>query len=81
MYLYLLISCCFLSIARSDLYTEDDHIAILTNDTFNNQVIGSNNAWFIEFYASWCGHCQRFAPKWKLLAQNVTGRPNVILKI
>jgi len=31
-------------------------------------ITNSQWAWMVELYSSWCGHCQRFAPKLKELA-------------
>jgi thiol-disulfide isomerase/thioredoxin len=43
------------------LYTENDKITILTSHNFSSTVYQSKTAWLIEFYASWCGHCQSYA--------------------
>lgn len=53
------------------LYSTDDDVEILTVNNFNNKLYGKQNAWIIEFYNSWCGFCQRFAPSWKALATDI----------
>lgn len=55
------------------LYSTDDDVEILTVNNFNNKLYGKPNAWIIEFYNSWCGFCQRFAPSWKALATDIKG--------
>lgn len=44
------------------LYNEDDFVEILDKDNFDFAVGDVSKLWIIEFYASWCGHCQHFAP-------------------
>ncbi|KAJ3661102.1 hypothetical protein Zmor_005518 [Zophobas morio] len=53
------------------LYTPADNIKILDVSNFKEKVENSTSAWLVEFYASWCGDCQRFAPKWKDFANDV----------
>lgn len=53
------------------LYTLRDNVEIFTVNNFNKKLYNKENAWLIEFYSSWCGHCQKFAPHWKEFASEV----------
>lgn len=53
------------------LYSFKDDVEILTIDNFKSEIYGNQRAFLVEFYNSWCGHCQRFAPSWKALATDV----------
>jgi thiol-disulfide isomerase/thioredoxin len=55
------------------LYSPTDPIALLDVNTLKRTVLGSDKAWLVEFYSSWCGHCQHFAPTFKTLAAEVKG--------
>ena len=55
------------------LYDSNDAVFNLDHENFNGKVFESEAAWFVEFYSSWCGHCQNFAPTWKKVALNVKG--------
>lgn len=59
------------------LYSDRDDVMELRASDFNSQLLGKDHAWVVEFYAAWCGHCQRFAPVWKEFATNVLGKYNV----
>ena len=43
------------------LYNSNDKLVILVAKNFSSTVYQSETAWLIEFYASWCGHCQTYA--------------------
>lgn len=53
------------------LYSPKDDVEILTIDNFKSEVYNNERGILVEFYNSWCGHCQRFAPSWKALATDV----------
>lgn len=37
-------------------------------------VIQGHDFTFINFFAGWCSHCQKFAPEWERLAEKVGNR-------
>jgi thiol oxidase len=57
--------------AIGDLFLPSDDVEILNVQNFKNHIQNSTTAWLVDFYASWCGDCQRFAPTWKKFATEV----------
>ncbi|CAB3377480.1 Hypothetical predicted protein [Cloeon dipterum] len=53
------------------LYDANDKMELLSNLTFRAAVYEKQKIWLVEFYNSWCGFCQRFAPVWKEFAAGV----------
>lgn len=52
----------------------DGDVIELTDDNFAKKVFGTKNMALVEFYAPWCGHCQRLAPEWKKAAKELGGK-------
>lgn len=61
------------------LYSTDDDVEILTKQNFKERIYNNEHIWLVEFYNSWCGFCQRFAPSWKALATDLVGWKDKIL--
>jgi len=61
------------SIDGKVLYSDEDDVISLNVTSFNRTVLGTSNAWLVEFFSSWCGHCVRFAPLYKQLATDIKG--------
>ncbi|XP_064653166.1 protein disulfide-isomerase A6 homolog [Lineus longissimus] len=55
------------------LYSSSDDVINLTPANFESKVMNSDEVWFVEFYAPWCGHCQQLAPAWKKAATALKG--------
>lgn len=51
---------------------------VLTSTNFAKEIDGSKDA-FIYFYAPWCGHCKKLAPKWDLMAQHFKDNDNIVI--
>lgn len=55
------------------LYKADDPVTQLSAETFDGVIFGSSHIWVVELYATWCGHCQHFAPLWVDYAGSIGG--------
>ena len=60
------------------LYKKSDPMTLFTNDTIL-PILESNadRVFIVEFYSSWCGHCQMFAPKWLRLSWELKGKVSI----
>ena len=65
---------------QAGLYNSSDPIVQLSTLDFKRTILATSNAWLVEFYSSWCGHCIDFAPTFKALAKNVKGIGNQVTK-
>lgn len=65
-------------IEQQGLYSKSDHVEILTANNFDKKVYGQNQAYLVQFYNSYCGHCRSFAPKFKEFASELLRWKQVI---
>lgn len=56
------------------LFSNSINIIHLTDSSFDEIVVGTENVWIINFYAPWCGYCQTFAPQWMKAAEELDGK-------
>lgn len=55
------------------LYDANRNVILLTESNFNSKVLKSDEMWMVEFFAPWCGHCQKLAPEYMKLADALKG--------
>ncbi|UJR25254.1 hypothetical protein I4U23_006606 [Adineta vaga] len=73
MYSSLLLLILGLIISTNGFYSSNDDVIDLNPSNFDRLVTQSSDLWFIEYYASWCGHCRNLAPEWKRVATALKG--------
>jgi len=54
-----------------------DDVVELTDSNFEDEVLNTKDIVLVEFFAPWCGHCQRLAPEWKKAASELKGKVKV----
>ena len=65
--------------ATEDLYKNGVDLGITSfeRNEVNETLQKTDKPWLIQFYSSWCGHCQRFAPTFKEFGIRVQGWTDV----
>lgn len=51
----------------------------LVGKTFDQIVLDESKDVFVEFYAQWCGHCQKLAPIYEEVAQKLADVENLVI--
>jgi len=59
----------------------DKDVVILTDSNFDEKVMNSEEPFLIEFYAPWCGHCQRLEPEWNEAAAQLKEKTGGKVKV
>lgn len=65
--------------SKGELSAEKDWVVAVETATFEALVLDERADALVEFYAPWCGHCQRLAPVYKQLAKHYRDDASVLI--
>ncbi|CAJ0641296.1 16254_t:CDS:2 [Entrophospora sp. SA101] len=54
-------------------YTNNGPVTLITPQNYMNEVLLTEKVVLLEFFAPWCGHCQRLTPEYIKAAENLKG--------
>ena len=60
---------------------QDEPVYTVVSKSFEEVVYDDDKDVFMEFYATWCGHCKRLAPTWQQLAEKFEDAPSLIVYV
>jgi len=63
-------------LAADSLFSDDSDVVQLSASNFDSVIYGSSRIWMVDFYMTWCGSCQRFAPVYSAFATSIKGNAN-----
>ncbi|KAL7271586.1 hypothetical protein RUND412_005645 [Rhizina undulata] len=58
-------------------YTKSSDVLMLDEKSFKKEILDSNYASIVEFFAPWCGHCQNLKPAYEKTAKALNGLAKV----
>lgn len=73
-----LIAVLLVSVTQASLFAHDEPISQLQTHNFSSVIHNSKKMWIVDFYASWCGYCQRLAPEFSSMARDIQGWSEVV---
>ncbi|RPA88239.1 thioredoxin-domain-containing protein [Ascobolus immersus RN42] len=59
--------------SASALYSSKGPVLQVNEKNFKKEILNSNTAAIVEFFAPWCGHCKNLAPEYQKAAKNLQG--------
>jgi protein disulfide-isomerase A1 len=59
--------------------SQDEPVFELVGKQFDQVVFDDKKDVFVEFYATWCGHCKRLKPIWDQLGEHFSGASDLVI--